>query len=123
MQSLVPRLRPIVPGACLAFVMGVAAGCGRGDTRVNADPGPGYPSQADSGSPSIADRTDAGTQPAKAAADGQATPGLNSAGLPASSSGGTVGGGSGSGTSGTKSGSGLQSAEPSGGEGPTKSNK
>lgn len=109
MQAVVKQLRRMVLGVGLVALAGSAGGCGRGDTRVNADPGPGYPSQADSGSPSIADRKDGGTQAAGPAKE--ATPGVNSAGLPASSSGGTVGAGSGSGTSGTKSGSGLQSAD------------
>ena len=42
-----------VAAAALALSAAVIAGCGKGDTRVNSDPGPGKPSRADGGDAAV----------------------------------------------------------------------
>lgn len=81
--------------ASAALVFG--SGCGRGDTRVNSDPGPGRPTRADTGQKTLPPATTA-TSPATATAP---VTGTDSTGRPGDASGGTVGGGAGSNTSGT----------------------
>src|SRR5688572_26489389 len=85
-----------------ALCLFALTGCGRGDTRVNSDPGPGRPSRADGGEKTV--RPDPNqASPSKGGTAG--TTGTDSTGRPSDASGGTTSGGAGSGTSGTASGS------------------
>src|SRR3954465_4739078 len=80
------------------------AGCGRGDTRINSDPGPGKPSSADGGDRTVRSHPN---DPAHTSAPGAWTnpsTGTDSTGRPSDASGGTTGAGAGSNTSGTTSG-------------------
>jgi hypothetical protein len=86
---------------CTVVLVAGLAGCGRHDTRVNSDPGPGKPSSADAGDRSV--QTDPNS-PAHTTAPGaskSATTGTDSTGRPSGASGGTTGAGAGSNTSGT----------------------
>ena len=86
-------------GVALGLLSLVAlSGCGRGDTRVNSDPGPGKPSRADAGDRTM--RPDPNNASPSTTAT-SAPAGTDSTGRPEKSSGGTVGGGAGSETSGT----------------------
>jgi hypothetical protein len=61
-------------------------GCGRTDTRLNSDPGPGKPSRADGGDKAM--RPDPNN--AAPSTDAKASAGTDSTGRPADSSGGTT---------------------------------
>src|SRR5688572_18268367 len=95
------RIRFIAAPALVVALGFALPGCGRSDTRVNSDPGPGRPSQADSGEkavrpdPNQAKPATGGTHPAT---------GTDSTGRPSDASGGTTAAGAGSGTSGTADG-------------------
>jgi hypothetical protein len=86
-------LRPA--GAAVAVALAFT-GCGRGDTRVNSDPGPGRPSAADTGSPIVSSEYN----PVKPAP--VANPGTDATGRPSDASGGTTKADSASQPTGTK---------------------
>ena len=71
----------------LVLMMLVLSGCGRADTRVNSDPGPGRPSRADGGDKAVRPDPNQAT-PAPAAT--AATTGTDSTGRPSDASGGTT---------------------------------
>lgn len=110
MSESFPRTRS--PWLSLAGAAAVLAltltGCGRGDTRVNSDPGPGRPSAADTGSP-IVSSEDNPVKPAPVA-----NPGTDSTGRPSDASGGTTKADSGSQPTGTQVGPSNQAAPSSG---------
>lgn len=82
----------------LLIVLTVASvGCGRKDTRVNSDPGPGKPSRADGGDRAVRPDPNQATPPSGK----DANVGTDSTGRPSDASGGTTGAGAGSGTTGT----------------------
>jgi hypothetical protein len=81
----------------VAAVALLASGCSR-DTRVNSDPGPGKPSQADGGDKAVRPNPN---QAAPSSSGASAGTGTDSTGRPSDASGGTTGAGAGSGTSGT----------------------
>jgi hypothetical protein len=74
------------------------SGCGRSDTRVNSDPGPGRPSRADGDDKAVRPDPNNAT-PSTRSSD--PTTGTDSTGRPSSASGGATAAGAGSGTSGT----------------------
>lgn len=92
-----------------AFVLALTlTGCGRGDTRVNSDPGPGRPSAADTGSPVVSSEYN----PVKPAP--VADPGSDATGRPSDASGGVTKADSGSQPTGTQAGPSNQAAPSSG---------
>ena len=96
-KTRLSRFRAPVALGLLGTALALGSGCGRGDTRVNSDPGPGRPTHADTGQKTLPPAPTA-TSPATATAP---TTGTDSTGRPGEASGGTVGGGAGSNTSGT----------------------
>jgi hypothetical protein len=82
----------VVAAAAVAFL---ASGCSR-DTRVNSDPGPGKPSQADGGDKAVRPNPNQTTPTSSATSP---STGTDSTGRPSDASGGTTG--AGAGTSGT----------------------
>lgn len=97
MQNVARRVAVPILGSVLSLTL-LLTGCGRGDTRVNSDPGAGRPSHADGGDKAV--RPDPNqASPSKSGTD--PTTGTDSTGRPSGASGGVTGGGAGSGTSGT----------------------
>src|SRR5687767_648847 len=97
------RVRPRQPSGRASLLMTtavaialLASGCSR-DTRVNSDPGPGKPSQADGGDKAVRPNP---SQTTPTSAGSSAGTGTDSTGRPSDASGGTTGTGAGSGTSG-----------------------
>src|SRR5215207_2642414 len=97
MKTFSHRLILITQALVLMLVI-VLAGCGRTDTRVNSDPGPGRPSSADGGDKAVRPSDPNKASPAPST---KKDTGTDSTGRPSDSSGGTVNAGAGSGTSGT----------------------
>ena len=89
--------RAVAVGVALALMAGVS-GCGRSDTRVNSDPGPGRTGAAGGGQQTVVPDPNNATPP-----KGGTNPavGTDSTGRPSDASGGTTAAGAGSGTSGT----------------------
>jgi hypothetical protein len=77
----------VLAQAMFVLLMLALGGCGRSDTRVNSDPGPGRPSRADGGDKAV--RPDP-NQPAPSA-ETKRTAGTDSTGRPSDASGGTGG--------------------------------
>lgn len=89
--------RSSLVAAMLAVVAVCSTGCGRSDTRVNSDPGPGKPTRADTGDKTLPPATSA----TSASTATSPTTGTDSTGRPGDASGGVTGGVAGSQTSGT----------------------
>lgn len=110
MKTNTSRLALLISSSALCLTLGLSA-CGRSDTRVNSDPGPGRPSRADGGEQTVRPDPNQAT-PSKSGTD--ATTGTDSTGRPSGASGGTTGAGAGSGTSGTATGTATGSPETPG---------